>query len=60
MGDVLVVNATIADGPEAGTVLAFVLENGREGVEYVDDWDFLGQRLSSSNTVKYHDVLVRP
>lgn len=60
VGDVLVVNATIADGPEAGTVLAFVLENGREGVEYVDDWDFLGQRLSSSNTVKYHDVLVRP
>lgn len=59
VGDVLLVNATVAEGPDAGRVLAFVLENGREGVEYVDDWDFLGQRLSSSNTVVYHDVRVQ-
>lgn len=60
VGDVLLVNARVTAGPDEGKVLAFVLENGREGVEYVDDWDFLGQRLSSSNTVIYHDVRVVP
>jgi len=60
VGDVLLVNARVTEGPDEGRVLAFVLENGREGVEYVDDWDFLGQRLSSSNSVIYHGVQVRP
>lgn len=58
VGDRLVVNAVIRGGDEDGRVAAFVLENGRDGVEYVDDWDFLGQRLSSSNSVRYHDVRV--
>lgn len=60
VGDALLVNARISAGPEAGRILAFVLENGREGVTYVDDWDFLGQRLSSSNTVTYDQVRVNP
>lgn len=60
VGDALLVNARVESGPESGTVLAFVLENGREGVGYVDDWDFLGQRLSSSNSVVYHQVRVYP
>lgn len=60
VGDALLVNARISAGPEAGRILAFVLENGREGVSYVDDWDFLGQRLSSSNTVTYDQVRVNP
>ncbi|MCT1606285.1 acyl-CoA dehydrogenase family protein [Nesterenkonia massiliensis] len=60
VGDALLVNARISAGPEAGRILAFVLENGREGVTYVDDWDFLGQRLSSSNTVTYDHVRVNP
>lgn len=58
VGDVLLVNARVASGADKDKVLAFVLENGRDGVEYVDDWDFLGQRLSSSNTVVYEDVAV--
>ncbi|GAA1802596.1 acyl-CoA dehydrogenase family protein [Nesterenkonia flava] len=58
VGDALLVNARITAGPEEGRILAFVLENGREGVTYVDDWDFLGQRLSSSNTVTYQDVRI--
>ncbi|MCH8564061.1 acyl-CoA dehydrogenase family protein [Nesterenkonia sp. YGD6] len=58
VGDVLLVNARISAGPGEGRILAFVLENGREGVTYIDDWDFLGQRLSSSNTVTYSDVAV--
>lgn len=60
VGDALLVNARITSGHEEGKVLTFVLENGREGVTYVDDWDFLGQRLSSSNTVTYDHVKVRP
>ncbi|NDK31495.1 acyl-CoA dehydrogenase family protein [Nesterenkonia haasae] len=60
VGDALLVNARITAGPEEGKVLTFVLENGRKGVNYVDDWDFLGQRLSSSNTVTYDQVDVRP
>lgn len=58
VGDVLLVNATVSEGPRAGEVGALVLDHDRDGVEYVDDWDFLGQRLSSSNTVIYHDVRV--
>lgn len=60
VGDALLVNARITAGPEEGKVLTFVLENGRKGVNYVDDWDFLGQRLSSSNTVTYDQVDVGP
>jgi alkylation response protein AidB-like acyl-CoA dehydrogenase len=60
VGDVIVVNALAHGGRFDGQIVAFVLEHGREGVEYVDDWDFLGQRLSSSNTVRYHDVRVTP
>lgn len=59
VGDVLLVNARVSEGPERGRVLAFVLENGREGVTYVDDWDFLGQRLSSSNSVIFTSVQVQ-
>lgn len=58
VGDVLLVNARIDSGAEAGRILAFVLENGRDGVEYIDDWDFLGQRLSSSNSVTFRNVEV--
>ena len=60
VGDALLVNARVSDGPQEGEVLALVLERGREGVEFLDDWDFLGQRLSSSNSVVYHHVRVEP
>ena len=60
VGEVIVVNAQVASGPQAGQVLAFVLPRGREGLEIVDDWDYLGQRLSASNSLKYHNVRVEP
>lgn len=59
VGDALLVNARISAGKEEGKILAFVLDDERAGVEYLDDWDFLGQRLSSSNSVVYTDVQVR-
>lgn len=60
VGDVIIVNATVTAGAGEGTVLAFVLERGREGVELLDDWNFLGQRLSASGSVRYNHVRVSP
>lgn len=58
VGDVIIVNAAVTDGPHEGTVLAFVLERGREGLELLGDWDHLGQRLSASGSVRYNNVRV--
>lgn len=58
VGDALLVNARITAGEDKDKILAFVLGKGRHGVEYLDDWDFLGQRLSSSNSVVYRDVQI--
>lgn len=60
VGDVIIINAAIEGGAEHGKVLAFVLETSREGLELVDDWDNLGQRLTGSGSVKYTNVPVRP
>jgi alkylation response protein AidB-like acyl-CoA dehydrogenase len=54
-GDVTLVMA-VEQG--ADRVLASVLEHDRVGVEHVDDWDALGQRLSASGSVQFHDVFV--
>jgi alkylation response protein AidB-like acyl-CoA dehydrogenase len=55
-GDVVVVMAA-----EHGTdrVIACIVEHGREGIAYLDDWDALGQRLSASGSVRFEDVAVR-
>lgn len=53
-GDVTLVMAS--DGLR---VLALVVERDRDGVEFAGDWDALGQRLSASGSVDYHDVAVR-
>lgn len=58
VGDALLVNATVKGGPNDGRVASLVLPFGHPGVEYVDDWDHLGQRLSASGSVRYHDVRV--
>ena len=58
VGDVLLVQARVASGADEGRTLGLVVDNGRQGIEYLDDWDFLGQRLSSSNSVVYRDVQV--
>lgn len=58
VGDVILVQARVDSGADEGRTLGFVLDNGRSGIEHLDDWDFLGQRLSSSNSVVYRDVRV--
>ncbi len=58
VGEALLVNAVVADGPHAGAFAFLVLPFGHPGVELVDDWDNLGQRLSASNTVTYRDARV--
>ncbi|MEE1621897.1 acyl-CoA dehydrogenase family protein [Zafaria sp. J156] len=60
VGDVVIVNAVVADGERAGTTLAFVLDRGREGLVPLGDWDHLGQRLSASGSLRYDDVRVAP
>ncbi|MFJ2618318.1 acyl-CoA dehydrogenase family protein [Glutamicibacter sp. NPDC087344] len=60
VGEVIVVNAEVSSGERAGELLAFVIPRDREGLEIVDDWDYLGQRLSASNSLNYHNVLVGP
>lgn len=48
-----------AVGP--GDALAVVIiPTGRDGVEIVDDWDGIGQRLTASGTTHFHSVRVEP
>ncbi len=58
VGDVILVNATVDSGENEGRFAFLVLPAGHVGVEILDDWDFLGQRLSASNSVQFHDVRV--
>ncbi len=58
VGDVIIINAVVDGGPKHGQDLAFVIEADRQGVELLDDWDHLGQRLTASGSVKYHDVQI--
>ncbi|MFT4210477.1 MAG: acyl-CoA dehydrogenase family protein [Microbacterium sp.] len=60
VGEALLVNAVVDGGGNDGRLAYLVLPYGHPGVELVDDWDNLGQRLSASNTVRYHDVRVDP
>jgi alkylation response protein AidB-like acyl-CoA dehydrogenase len=60
VGDVILVNAVVDAGSDAGRFAFLVLPAGHPGVEVQDDWDFLGQRLSASNTVRFDDVPVGP
>jgi alkylation response protein AidB-like acyl-CoA dehydrogenase len=43
---------------ENGNEVRFVLPRDREGLELVDDFDAMGQRLTASGTTNLHDVLV--
>lgn len=58
VGDVIIINALVQGGDGDGRILAFVLERGREGLEPLGDWDYLGQRLSASGSVRYNNVRV--
>ncbi len=59
VGDALLVTAAVRGGPRDGQLAFLVLLKGHPGVEVVNDWDHLGQRLSASNSVKYHDAPVQ-
>jgi alkylation response protein AidB-like acyl-CoA dehydrogenase len=52
-GDVTLVMA-VEEG--ADRVLASVVEHDRAGVNFVDDWDALGQRLSASGSAEFDEV----
>lgn len=57
VGEVIVVNAQVEG---AGELLAFVVPRDAQGLEIVDDWDYLGQRLSASNSLVYRNVRIEP
>lgn len=59
VGDVILVNAVVDSGPNEGAFAFVILPAGHDGVEILDDWDHLGQRLSASNSVRFDDVAVR-
>ena len=40
--------------------VSFILPRDREGLELVDDFDAMGQRLTASGTTHLHNVLVHP
>lgn len=52
-GDVILAMAAFE-----GQILAVVVRGDSDGVEFAGDWDALGQRLSASGSVEFHDVAV--
>lgn len=52
--DWLSVTGRLADGRQASAIIPV----GRKGVELLDDWDGIGQRLTGSGTTKFVDVMV--
>jgi len=54
--DLILVRAIAANGEG----VAVVIPTDRAGVERVDDWDGIGQRLTGTGTTNFHNVLVDP
>ncbi|MFD2252084.1 alkylation response protein AidB-like acyl-CoA dehydrogenase [Pseudochelatococcus lubricantis] len=46
-----------ATGPGDEDV-SIIIPTGREGVERIDDWDGIGQKVTGSGTTNFHDVRV--
>jgi alkylation response protein AidB-like acyl-CoA dehydrogenase len=57
-GDVVLVNALAQGGEHDGKVVALVVDHDREGMNYLGDWNALGQRLSASGSVRCDNVAV--
>lgn len=53
-------DVTLVMGAEQGAdrVLAAVVDHDRAGVQFQDDWDALGQRLSASGSVRFDNVAI--
>ncbi|MGF7190606.1 alkylation response protein AidB-like acyl-CoA dehydrogenase [Robbsia andropogonis] len=45
---------------EHGTAASVILPRDREGIEVVDDWDGMGQRMTASGTTVLTNVIVYP
>ena len=57
-GDVVLINALAKGGPHDGKIVALVVDHDREGMNYLGDWNALGQRLSASGSVRCDNVFV--
>lgn len=57
VADQLVFSA-VREGVEAPYLI--VLPKGREGIIFNNDWDSIGQRRTASNSIRFHNVLVKP
>jgi alkylation response protein AidB-like acyl-CoA dehydrogenase len=57
-GDVVLAAALVKGGARDGRQVFAVLDHDREGIEYLGDWDALGQRLSASGSVRFSGVAV--
>jgi alkylation response protein AidB-like acyl-CoA dehydrogenase len=52
--DLILIRATT----EGNVSVTVVIPTGRDGVELVDDWDGIGQRVTGTGTTNLHDVRV--
>lgn len=58
--DYALVRATGPDGALGGALAAVIIPTSRSGVEIIDDWDGVGQRLTASGTTHFRNVRVDP
>lgn len=49
--------SVLATGPNNG-VFNILIPTNREGVQIIDDWDGIGQKLTGSGTTRFHNVTV--
>lgn len=54
--DLVLTRATTPDG----VTVTVIIPTNRDGVERVDDWDGVGQRVTGTGTTNLHDVRVEP
>lgn len=52
--------ASFSAEDEAGEPVFVMIPTGREGIEILDDWDGMGQRLTASGGVVLHNVRIEP
>lgn len=58
--DYALVRATGPGGALGGALAAVIIPTSRSGVEIIDDWDGVGQRLTASGTTHFRNVRVDP
>jgi len=56
-GDRILLSAAVVGGTRHGSYVLAAIDH-RDGVEFLGDWNPLGQRLSASGSVRYTDVRV--